>query len=163
MPPSDAGDDQWRVRRRRARDRRDVRSAHLRAVEPLRRADQQARPHHGLRRAAGPAGACGTRHHTRNPARRPRVLRRRGPRQRPGNTCGCRRQGRRGNLRNRTPHCRRSTAGGALAQALHPPPRRPETLRQGEWDEGFACFDSEDYGIGFRAFLDKKKPEFKGK
>ena len=38
----------------------------------------------------------------------------------------------------------------------------PKPFDQGEWDEGFACFDSEDYRIGFQAFLDKKKPEFKG-
>jgi enoyl-CoA hydratase/carnithine racemase len=32
-----------------------------------------------------------------------------------------------------------------------------------EWDEGFACFDTEDYRIGIKAFLDKTKPAFKGK
>jgi enoyl-CoA hydratase/carnithine racemase len=32
-----------------------------------------------------------------------------------------------------------------------------------EWDEGFACFDTDDYRIGVKAFLAKKKPEFKGK
>ena len=30
------------------------------------------------------------------------------------------------------------------------------------WDEGFACFDTEDYRIGVAAFLAKSKPEFKG-
>jgi enoyl-CoA hydratase/carnithine racemase len=38
----------------------------------------------------------------------------------------------------------------------------PKPFDKSEWDEGFACFDSEDYRIGFQAFLDKKKPEFKG-
>jgi enoyl-CoA hydratase/carnithine racemase len=33
----------------------------------------------------------------------------------------------------------------------------------GEWDEGFACFDTEDYRIGVKAFLDKQKPGFKGR
>jgi enoyl-CoA hydratase/carnithine racemase len=31
-----------------------------------------------------------------------------------------------------------------------------------EWDEGFACFDTEDYKIGVDAFLKKEKPKFKG-
>ena len=31
-----------------------------------------------------------------------------------------------------------------------------------EWDEGYACFDTEDYRIGVQAFLAKTKPEFKG-
>lgn len=31
-----------------------------------------------------------------------------------------------------------------------------------EWDEGFACFDTEDYRIGVAAFLAKAKPQFKG-
>jgi enoyl-CoA hydratase len=32
-----------------------------------------------------------------------------------------------------------------------------------EWDEGFACFDTEDYRIGVQAFLGKTMPEFKGR
>ena len=39
----------------------------------------------------------------------------------------------------------------------------PKPFAPGEWEEGFACFDSEDYRIGFQAFLDKKKPDFKGR
>lgn len=32
-----------------------------------------------------------------------------------------------------------------------------------EWDESFACFDTEDYRVGVAAFLAKAKPRFKGK
>ena len=32
-----------------------------------------------------------------------------------------------------------------------------------EWDTGFACFDTDDYRIGVKAFLDKSKPKFEGR
>lgn len=32
-----------------------------------------------------------------------------------------------------------------------------------EWDEGFACFDTEDYRVGVEAFLKKEKPRFRGR
>ena len=32
-----------------------------------------------------------------------------------------------------------------------------------EWDEGYACFDTEDYRTGVRAFLEKTKPQFHGR
>jgi len=39
----------------------------------------------------------------------------------------------------------------------------PAPLTAEEIDEGFAAYDTKDYRIGYEAFLDKKKPEFKGR
>ncbi len=39
----------------------------------------------------------------------------------------------------------------------------PAPLGREELDEGFACFDTEDFRIGYRSFLDKRKPEFVGR
>lgn len=36
-------------------------------------------------------------------------------------------------------------------------------LSEAERDEGYACFDTQDYRTGFNAFLAKTKPDFKGK
>jgi enoyl-CoA hydratase/carnithine racemase len=36
-------------------------------------------------------------------------------------------------------------------------------LSDAEYDEGFACFGTEDFRIGYRAFLAKAKPEFQGR
>lgn len=41
--------------------------------------------------------------------------------------------------------------------------REGRPLTAEEYDEGFACFGTEDFRIGYQAFLAKTKPEFKGK
>jgi len=41
--------------------------------------------------------------------------------------------------------------------------RDSRPLTDAEYDEGFACFGTEDFQIGYKAFLAKAKPEFKGK
>jgi len=38
----------------------------------------------------------------------------------------------------------------------------PRPLAEGEYDEGFACFGTQDFRIGYQAFLAKKKPDFTG-
>lgn len=39
----------------------------------------------------------------------------------------------------------------------------PRPLSEDEMAQGYACYDTEDYQAGFRAFLDKTPPVFKGK
>lgn len=39
----------------------------------------------------------------------------------------------------------------------------PKPLTKAERDESFDCFGTEDFQIGYKAFLAKQKPEFKGK
>ncbi len=39
----------------------------------------------------------------------------------------------------------------------------PAPLTEAERDEGYACYDTEDFQIGYRSFLAKEKPGFKGR
>ena len=41
--------------------------------------------------------------------------------------------------------------------------RDPKPLSPTEYDEGFDCFGTEDFQTGYKAFLAKQKPDFKGK
>ena len=41
--------------------------------------------------------------------------------------------------------------------------RDSKPLSPSEYDEGFACFGTEDFQAGYKAFLAKQKPEFKGR
>ena len=39
----------------------------------------------------------------------------------------------------------------------------PKPLSDEEYDEGFACFGTQDFQVGYQAFLAKKKPDFTGR
>ena len=41
--------------------------------------------------------------------------------------------------------------------------RDPKPLTAQEYEEGFACFGTEDFRIGYQAFLEKAKPDFQGR
>ena len=62
---------------------------------------------------------------------------------------------------------RRIAAGAPLVARWHKKFARrlrdPAPLTEAEIDEGYACLDTEDYGIGIRAFAAKKTPTFKGR
>ncbi len=62
---------------------------------------------------------------------------------------------------------RRIAEGAPLAARWHKKFVRrllePKPLRQDELDESYDCFGTEDFQIGYRAFLEKKKPKFRGR
>ena len=41
--------------------------------------------------------------------------------------------------------------------------RTERSVAKEEADEAYACFDTEDFRIGFQSFLDKTKPVFTGR
>ena len=61
----------------------------------------------------------------------------------------------------------RIAAGAPLVHRWHKQFLRrladPTPLTEAELDEGFACYDTEDFQIGYNAFLNKETPKFKGK
>lgn len=62
---------------------------------------------------------------------------------------------------------RRISLGAPLVARWHKKFARrlaqPEPLTEAEEREAYACFDTEDFRIGYRAFLDKTKPAFVGR
>ena len=62
---------------------------------------------------------------------------------------------------------RRIAEGAPLVHRWHKAFARrladPAPLTDAEYDESFACFGTEDFDIGYRAFLEKRKPEFRGR
>jgi enoyl-CoA hydratase/carnithine racemase len=62
---------------------------------------------------------------------------------------------------------KRIAEGAPLVQRWHKRFARrladPRPLSAEEYAESYACFGTEDYRIGYRAFLDKRKPDFKGR
>ncbi len=61
----------------------------------------------------------------------------------------------------------RIAAGAPLVARWHKKFMRrlddPAPLTEAELDEGYACYDTQDFRIGYASFLDKKKPKFKGR
>ncbi len=62
---------------------------------------------------------------------------------------------------------RRIAEGAPLAARFHKQAlgrlADPTPISEAEREAALDCYDSEDFRIGYRAFLDKKTPQFKGR
>jgi enoyl-CoA hydratase/carnithine racemase len=140
-----------------------VRPTHLRRIEPFRSADQEPRARHGVsgNGAARAAGGAGCRFG--NPAR--------------GRIFGAAEAKEKRLVTRVVPDddvasealatAQRIAEGAPLAARWHKKFARrlgdPRPIAADEHDECFDCFDTEDFRIGYAAFLAKRKPEFVGR
>ena len=126
VPASAGRADPRHLRRRRTRDRRAVRSSHLRRIEPLRRADQESRPRHGLSGDGAARAPRRPRRRARDPARRPDLRRRRGEGEAARHARRSRRRRRRRGAarpRSASPTARRSSRAGTRSSRAASPIR----------------------------------------
>ncbi len=105
----------------------------------------------------------GSRCRTRNPAGGPRVRRRRGKRKATRVARGRRRQGRRGSMGNGAAGRRRAPLAARWHKKFVRRLAAPVAISDAEYDECFDCFDTEDFRIGYQAFLAKQRPDFVGR
>ena len=163
-PHPHGGADPWRLRGRRARDRGYVRSPHLRRIEPFRRARQPDRRGHGLSRRyrlcwrwwAGPGRLrflLEARVFGAAEAKEMGLVNRVVP---DGEVAG-----------EAAATARRIADGAPLVNRWHKKFARrladPRPLDAAEEAEGFATFGTEDFREGYRAFLEKRPPRFRGR
>ena len=113
----------------------------------------------------GAAGAAGrARRRARDPARGPHLRRRRGEGEGARHARRARRRGRGRGARDgasASPRARRWSRAGTRSSRAGS--RRARRSTDAEHDECFDCFDTEDFRIGYAAFLAKRKPAFVGR
>jgi hypothetical protein len=74
-----------------------------------------------------------------------------------------RQQGGRGSLCRGAPDRRRRPLVARWHKKFVARLERGDPLTPSEVDDGFLCFDTKDFQIGYKAFLDKTKPKFEGR